>query len=215
MVSWFVSLAFSVGEPLLPQNVVDCFEAARIGQLHVALKLLDDGVHVNSKNNLGNSLLHVAAENGHFELVKLFIARGATIDIGGFFEQSPLWEAALEGHWDIAEFLMEKGAKINWPCHNGGTILHYASEYTYGPKRNDELARWLIGNGANVNARDVVGDTPLHKAAWKGHLAVVKVLLAHDASVTTNRNGLTPLGCAKDQNQQAIISLLEQHDGRK
>lgn len=45
------------------------------------------------------------------------------------------------------------------------------------------MAELLIAYGANVNARDVVSQTPLHLAAQTGNLEVAKVLLVNNADI--------------------------------
>jgi len=47
-----------------------------------------------------------------------------------------------------------------------------------------DLVQWLLGQGADVNARSSGGSaTALHSAAWNGHLAMVKLLIAAGADV--------------------------------
>jgi len=60
-----------------------------------------------------------------------------------------------------------------------------------------------------VNVRDADGDTPLHKAAWRGHAAVVSVLLAHKADTAIKDNaGSTALDEAKTTGSKAVADLL-------
>ena len=56
----------------------------------------------------------------------------------------------------------------------------------------------LIGRGANVDARDVWGKTPIHQAAYNGHLEVARLLIAKkcNASVISNE-GARPQLLAK------------------
>ena len=49
---------------------------------------------------------------------------------------------------------------VNWKDQNGKTLLHYAAW-----KGHKEIAELLIANGANVNAKDKDGYTPLDWAA--------------------------------------------------
>uniref|UniRef100_UPI002FD4E026 ankyrin repeat domain-containing protein n=1 Tax=Wolbachia endosymbiont of Pentidionis agamae TaxID=3110435 RepID=UPI002FD4E026 len=60
------------------------------------------------------------------------------------------------------------------------------------------LMNTLIKEGANVNAKDENGLTPLHQAARGGHTAVVEILLKNIDDVNaTNRWNYTPLYVAK------------------
>jgi len=64
----------------------------------------------------------------------------------------------------------------------GGTPLHRL--YGHNPE-NTEMARLLIEAGADVNARDMHGATPLHVAVSQGAVEVVELLLNHGATVNT------------------------------
>jgi ankyrin repeat protein len=56
-----------------------------------------------------------------------------------------------------------------------------------------EVSR-LLSVGANVNAKDNEGWTPLHWACRKGHVQVAKEILEHGADITVKDNaGRTPL----------------------
>src|ERR1700757_5086982 len=70
-------------------------------------------------------------------------------------------------------------------------------------------------DAALLKVRDTDGSTPLHCATWKGHLAVVELLLKHGADVSAENNndhwGTTPLHAAAHANQRAIAELLITH----
>ena len=47
----------------------------------------------------------------------------------------------------------------------------------------------LLQNGADVNVAASFSTTALHKAAWKGHVSVVKVLVQNSADVNALDEG--------------------------
>uniref|UniRef100_UPI003D81C575 Designed ankyrin repeat proteins,Ferritin heavy chain, N-terminally processed n=1 Tax=Homo sapiens TaxID=9606 RepID=UPI003D81C575 len=74
--------------------------------------------------------------------------------------------------------------------------------------QDDEVAV-LMARGAEVNAADDVGVTPLHLAAQRGHLAIVSVLLAFGASVNAaDLWGQTPLHLAATAGHLEIVEVL-------
>lgn len=73
--------------------------------------------------------------------------------------------------------------------------------------------RVLLENDPNLlRARDTDGSTGLHCATWKGHQAVVRLLLNAGAEVNIHSNnehwGTTPLHAAAHANQAAIAQML-------
>ncbi len=55
-----------------------------------------------------------AARTGNIEAVKQHLAAGADVDVkGGFMKGAPLHFAAGNGHKEIAELLIAKGADVN------------------------------------------------------------------------------------------------------
>jgi ankyrin repeat protein len=76
-------------------------------------------------------------------------------------------------------------------------------------KGNIDLVKSLISSGANINAKDDRGMTPLHEAAYYGQREVAKVLIAKGANVNeTDTAGQTPLHIAANFGAKFVPELL-------
>lgn len=116
--------------------------------------------------------------------VHALIAAGADVN-----EQSgkPLKVAAIRGYLDIAAALIDAGAHLDAP----GYPLHAAVS-----SDQIDLVTLLLKRGANANALDMVGNTPLILAVISENgLPVLKVLLASGADplVMDRANGMNAL----------------------
>lgn len=75
-----------------------------------------------------------------------------------------------------------------------------------------EIARSLIENGANVNAKDPRGVTQLHVAAATGSAPIAQLLIDNGAFINAQDElGRTPLHWASQYNNKAMTSLLIAH----
>jgi len=85
------------------------FDMARTGDM-VLLEYVDHGVDVNLTNQDGNTLLMLAAYNGHAELVEGLVGRHADVDKQNARGQTPLAGAVFKKEDAVVRVLLSAGA---------------------------------------------------------------------------------------------------------
>ena len=75
---------------------------------------------------------------------------------------------------------------------------------------NIEAVKQHLAAGADVNAKNRSGWTPLHQAVWGGHKEIAELLIANGADVNTTTDGgrWTPLHESARSNRKVIAKLL-------
>jgi cytohesin len=141
--------------------------------LDIVRALLEKGADVQALNADGHNSLHEAAGAGNTQVVALLLEKGLDINAktteptGGF---TPLILAAQNGNTELIRLLIAKGADVNAATprdnpsrvKNGpidvGAITALGVASTFGPP---SVVKALLDAGANVNAQDIRGMTPL------------------------------------------------------
>jgi len=148
-----------------------------------AIKLLiSKGANVNAKNVYDYTPLFFAFWENDKDTIELLISKGADVNAEDKDGRTPYYWAVMQGRKDMAEFLLAKGAT---PVSS----IHLAS-------RAGDLAmvKSLIREGADVNAKDKAGQTPLFWAVLADNNDVAKFIIAKGADVNAKDIlGHTPL----------------------
>jgi ankyrin repeat protein len=98
---------------------------------------------------------------------------------------SPL-VAALHGrYFHVAELLHQHGAHIDPRGDMERTLLQVACQR----HKDRDVVQWLLDRGADVDAPDALGFTPLHGATWHALVETARVLLEHGADINTRTEG--------------------------
>jgi ankyrin repeat protein len=125
--------------------------------------------------------LHLAAAKGHTTCVVLLLQKmKPKIDVTDHHGMTPLHHAAIQGHFDVAEKLLEATANVDARDRTQMTPMHYAAK-----KGHVLLLKLLIEKKGDVNALNVKKMSPLHFAAKYGHIEVASLLIEHGAKVDT------------------------------
>jgi ankyrin repeat protein len=175
---WFLAMPFVI----TLSNAAFCgaiHDAAKGGDLEM-LKVLvkHDPDLVFSKDDRGETPLHLAAEWSHKDVAEFLLANKADVNAKNNDGRTPLHLAADRGYKEVAELLLKNGADVNAKAKNGETPLHLAA--LNAPKeKGKELAELLLKNGADVNAKDNAGSTPLQMAVLGHREDVMDLLRQH------------------------------------
>ncbi|MDA1191103.1 MAG: sigma-70 family RNA polymerase sigma factor [Candidatus Poribacteria bacterium] len=143
------------------ENRVRFFNAVTGGDADAINRLLDDDPSLLQASYNGRTALYRAAQYGYSgrtqrykNIVDLLIERGAEQDI---------FAAAFLNRPELAESLLDADPSLVLAHDGYGTALHHAAE-----RGATQVAELLIERGADVNAKDDGGHSPLHNAGHPG-----------------------------------------------
>jgi truncated hemoglobin YjbI len=139
----------------------------------------------------GQTLLHEAAMAGEAEFAKVLIRSGSDPDAEEPEGHTPLYRASTG---EVARILLAAGAAVDVTSGpTKGTPLHQAARQGYG-----SVATVLLDHGANIEARDNKGQTPLRRAVNCRKPQLVRMFIRRGANPDAEDNrGMTPLDAAR------------------
>ncbi|MFN2445481.1 MAG: ankyrin repeat domain-containing protein [Vicinamibacterales bacterium] len=185
----------------------------------------------------GLTALHFASRQGAFNTVQALVDSGANVNqVSPGDRMSPLLIATINGHFDIAKYLLDKGADPNASSDAGVTPLYAVINVQWAPKAFYPQPRaylqqkisyldfmtLLLDKGADPNVRlrrkiwystynfdnlriDEVGASPFWRAAYASDVDAMKLLVARgaDPHVPT----MKPAGQGRRRNDGAAESV--------
>ncbi len=178
--------------------------AAAQGHLAVVRHLMAHGAQPDLPDQRGMTPLHLAATSS-LPVLAYLVEQGLSLEVMDMDGKTPLHWAAARGHVEHMQYLLAQGAPVDanvatqptvpashLSTHEGGTPLHHAVQQS-----QLQAVQYLLAHGADVHARDLMGQTPLHRAVLTPEAqvpALMAALLAHGAQLDSrDRNGHTPL----------------------
>lgn len=155
----------------------DLFSAIRADDVKSVEALLKNGADPNGRNLTGATPLMQAALHASPAMLKLLIERGADPNGANPFGATALMWAA--GDAAKVRLLLDAEAKVNAKAASGRTALIIAATFP----GNSEALRLLLSKGANPKQLDQSGEGPLTGAAGAADPEMLKLLLAHGATL--------------------------------
>lgn len=173
------------------------------GRVRSVERLVDaDPVNVQSRDDDGNTPLHVAAVAGAVRLAAILLEKGADYDAPGASGETALHCASRVGHVGIVGLLLAAGADMEIVCDSGKTAVQTAAQ-----TGNDGVLGLLLQHGADETRVDT-GVTLLHLGAGSGSAAVVALLLRRshrDVHALADTTKETPLHTAASPQAAALL----------
>uniref|UniRef100_A0A674N186 Euchromatic histone-lysine N-methyltransferase 2 n=1 Tax=Takifugu rubripes TaxID=31033 RepID=A0A674N186_TAKRU len=157
------------------------YPAAKQGETQRVLLMLMESIDPSYQPDAQNKrcALHAAAQRGLLDICYMLVQAGANVDAQDKDLRTPLVEAIINNHIEVARYLIQSGACVYHVVEDGYTGLHHAAKLG-----NLEIVNMLLETGqVDVNAQDSGGWTPIIWAAEHKHLDVIKVLLNRGADV--------------------------------
>ena len=156
--------------------------------------------------------LLLMAGQGELDAVKRLLAAGFPVDATNEVNHTALKSAAWNAQVEVVQHLLSAGADVSHRNVHGFTALHCAvgsPPYGTGAERQAECVRLLLKAGADPNAIDQSGGTPLGDAAWFGCGPAVEVLLKAGANPAhRDDKGRTPADLARERGHEELARRL-------
>ncbi|WP_342227324.1 ankyrin repeat domain-containing protein [Rickettsiella endosymbiont of Rhagonycha lignosa] len=165
----------------------DLIHAVKEGDLAKVKACIQAGVDVNALSNYGNTALSIAAKFGEAAIVEYLIEKKANVNVRGDQGNTPLLEASKSVRKEAVITLLIVTGKADVTLSNnaGSTPLHFVAstiplikekfkmfmnpadmETSNFSADNIKIINLLLLNGANANATNTNGHTPLENT-WK------------------------------------------------
>ena len=148
--------------------------------------LIQKGANLDFRYHGNINVLHLAAKENRIEIAKLLLEQKSVKSKVNMKEKfsgnTPLQLAILAENYEMARLFLEHGVNVNTRSpKNYITALHSACLMNCP----QDIIESLVKNGAEVDATDFQGNTPMMNALVKKNIPAVKFLLENGANPNT------------------------------
>jgi uncharacterized protein len=192
------------------------FEALSAGDSAKVRKLLESGADPNARSKSYPALvLAIWARKPETPgIITALLKAGADPSAVGSDTKAAPQLAAEQPQTELLDAFLANGVVADWKNNNQESLLGIASAHGHV-----HVVSRLLERGANINAQDDEGFTPLMNACQNRHVEVVRILLQKKADkLLKNRYGETALSLVRGKyedtqagkTRKEIVALLEE-----
>jgi ankyrin repeat protein len=188
--------------------------------------LITRGADARAVDKLQATALHTAAVAADIDTLRVLLDAKVDVNARDAADFTPLMVAAANGSVGAVKLLLSRGARVNDASGAGEVIIHAPARVKNGmlalgsftplllaaPVGSTELVKTLIDAGADVNAKDLRGMTPLMLAVATDHYDLDKIrLLLHTGAHldVMTPDGETALDLAQKFGETPVVALLK------
>lgn len=173
-------------------------------QYDLATLLLHYNATVDQTGPLNRTALHESAFLGLENFVYLLLESRANPNVCDIKQKTPLALAAQNGHLNVVEFLLQKGADVGCQSESGSVLFDAAAS------GNPDIISLLLDHGADPNLPLYSGHLPLHRVAYHGHILALEKLIPVTELDAVKESGMSPLhSAAAGGHAHCVDSLLK------
>jgi len=111
-------------------QIYDIINADDPVDITMVIECIESGCDINKKfGELQETLLHYAARNGKFDVIRYLVEKGANIDEEDMYKDTALRNAVFVGYEGIIRYLLENGADKNHLNCENRTVMEDAFGY--------------------------------------------------------------------------------------
>ncbi|KAF4950551.1 hypothetical protein FGADI_8110 [Fusarium gaditjirri] len=195
--------------------------AARYASINEIKFLISQGADTTTQNGGSETCLHMAMENwkGRSDVVRLLLDNGARADARSKYGRTCLhtlarWGTGSPFTSELIQLVTSRGTDINGKERDGDTALHLMVNHG----NVEALSTFADQPGLDLNARNYLGETPVHIAAsdWRDRTENLAVLIGKGADINSLDNeSRTPLDDAMQRDNKQTIQLLKENGGKR
>ncbi|XP_071510581.1 L-asparaginase-like [Diadema antillarum] len=187
--------------------------AARNGDLQSIKYMQKSGADLAGADYDGRTALHLAASEGHTDIVRYLLEHGCPIYARDRFGNTPFMDSIRNKRFEIIELMKQAGGHlIHESLHDLGVLLCSAAAMD----ATDGLKAFTLA-GVDMSCTDYSGNTALHVAAMNNQLDSVQFLLESGGIPANkpNAQGFTALQLAMQHGLHQVGAFIEEFISRQ